>query len=165
MRGCGDAKSLSRCDGDDEFLGEHGDRRAQRDVHRDRDDAQGGGGEHHHRMADTGEGGEEFGVAGIGKTGLIQDRLADRVGDDAVDVSGEREAGCAFDGDDHAGGVCGIGVAWNNRRGERDAQHWNGGWEDRTRLGHGEDFLDRHFRYCCQPFRDIERDEGAVGFG
>ena len=109
--------------GDDAVDRDHVQHAAQGGVHGDRHDAEHRAGQHHHRQPRPGQGGEELGVAGIGKAGAVEGGFVDRVGHYRGGDAGERQTGRLFDGGDDGSGVGGVGRAGARGDGERHGQH------------------------------------------
>ena len=117
-------------------LGGYGVRHAcQRNVNRQRHDAQFVAGEHHDRrvisagIAKFGEGREIFGMAGVAEAGLVEDRLGDGVGDDGAGAPGIGGVDGLFDRREHG---CGVGCIRGAGLGVGAQANWHDGqrgWE------------------------------------
>ncbi len=96
-----------------------------------------GAGEHHHGVLGryAARVGDEFGLAGIGKTDFGEQRLGDRAGDDTAGLAGRGECGSAFQRFERQPGAVGIGLAGQvgrveiakNRNGPPECGHRFGG--------------------------------------
>ena len=113
--------------------------------------------------------GQELGVAGIGKTRLIQGCLIDRIGDNARHCAGQGKFRRLFDRRHDGLGVGRIGLAGNGYRGQRHRQHRQGVREYLSRrpgIGH-DPYRNDQFQVPRQPLqsrRIVQRDEGRSGF-
>ncbi len=103
--------------GDDAFRAQRGQRVAQGHVHRDRHDAQHWAREHHHLPPrNAGQRGEELRVARVAEPCIVEDRLADRVGDDPARLARQCEACRLFDRADDSRRIRAIGPSQHDGR-------------------------------------------------
>ena len=135
---------------------------AQRNVDRDRDNAQRWRRQHHHRQPGIGKCRQELGMAGIAKAGVVECGFADRVGDDATHLAGQSEANGVFYRRNDRGGIGRIGMAGANFRGQLYAQHRNGVGINSAGFLDREYFPDRCDVQFGQTVRIIQGDKGAV---
>ncbi len=102
----------------------------QRDMDRDRHDAQCVRGQHHHDPVNAGKGGQVFGVTGIGKVrAVLQRLLVDRAGAERRGRTRSHQIHTARDDVDNTLGMARVGLAGGGGARERMTQN-------RQRAGH-----------------------------
>ena len=100
-------------------------------------------GQHHHRRrVDAGKGGQELGMAGIGKARLIKGAFVDRVGDHGPGLAVHGQPDGGFYGRHDRLGVGGFGLAGHGVGRQRSFQHRQCGHENRRRLARSFDDFD-----------------------